>query len=89
MPAWRSDGREIYYINPAGQMMAAPVRAPGPTSFEAGTPVVLFQTRIYRGVTINQYDVARDGRFLVNTVLDDAAAIITVIVNWKPEAEKP
>ena len=30
-----------------------------------------------------QYDVTRDGRFLINTVLDDAAASpITLIQNW-------
>ena len=35
-----------------------------------------------------QYDVARDGRFLINTVLDDAAATpITLIQNWKPPAK--
>ncbi len=31
------------------------------------------------------YDVTRDGRFLINTVLDDAAATpITLIMNWRP-----
>ena len=44
------------------------------TTFEAGTPVVLFPTRIYAGGAENgmgrQYDVARDGRFLINTALD-------------------
>ena len=35
-----------------------------------------------------QYDVAPDGRFLINTVLDSAAAPITLIQNWNPEANK-
>ena len=35
-----------------------------------------------------QYDVASDGRFLINTVLDSAAAPITLIQNWQPEAKK-
>ena len=31
-------------------------------------------------------DVTRDGRFLINTVLDDAAATpITLIMNWQPK----
>jgi len=50
--------------------------------------MALFQTRIYGGGTNNaqgrNYDVTRDGRFLINTVLDDAASPMTVILNWKP-----
>ena len=86
-PRWRPDGRELYYLGPDGQMMAAPVTATG-TTLEPGTPVALFQTRIYGGGTDKgqgrQYDVAHDGRFLINTGLDDAASPMTVILNWKP-----
>jgi hypothetical protein len=32
--------------------------------------------------------VAPDGRFLINTVLDDAAAPITLLMNWDAEAKK-
>jgi hypothetical protein len=35
-----------------------------------------------------QYDVARDGRFLINTVLDATAVPITLLQNWHPEAKK-
>ena len=35
-----------------------------------------------------QYDVTRDGRFLINTVLDEAAAPITLLMNWDPEGKK-
>ena len=35
-----------------------------------------------------QYDVSRDGRFLINTVLDHASAPITLLMNWHPEAKK-
>lgn len=34
-----------------------------------------------------QYDVTRDGRFLINTVLDEVAAPITLIEHWNPEAK--
>ena len=43
------------------------------------------------GVSIGvgrQYDVAPDGRFLVNTELESAAAPITLIQNWNPDAKK-
>jgi hypothetical protein len=54
-------------------------------------PRRLFPTRIYGGGANNgqgrEYDVARDGRFLINTVLDDAAPI-TLVQNWNPESKK-
>jgi len=37
---------------------------------------------------IPQYDVARDGRILINTVWDGAAAPITLLMNWRPDARK-
>ena len=86
-PRWRYDGKELYYLNPAGAMMAAPIALTGAT-VAVGAPVVLFPTRIAGGGTDvlagRQYDVTRDGRFLINTVvLDEAAAPITLIQNWR------
>ena len=70
-------------------MMAAPVTITG-TTFEPGSPVELFPTRISGGGADNnqgrQYDVTRDGRFLVNTVLEDSAPI-TLLQNWQPPAQ--
>ena len=85
-PRWRPDGKELYYIGPGGQMMAAPITATG-TTLEPGTPVALFDTRIYGGGADNQqgrqYDVTRDGRFLINVTTDEATASpITLISNW-------
>jgi hypothetical protein len=90
-PAWRPDGKELFYINPAGAMMAAPISVTGATP-EPGAPVVLFPTRVYGGGVDmqqgRQYDVARDGRFLINAELDSAAAPITLLMNWHPETKK-
>ena len=89
-PRWRSDGKELYYIGPAGQMMAAPITVTGAT-LAPGAPVKLFDTRVYGGGVDNrlgaQYDVTRDGRFLIDTVLDETAAPITLIQNWRPEVK--
>jgi Tol biopolymer transport system component len=91
-PAWRRDGKELYYLNPEGAMMAVPITAGATLS--PGAPVVLFPTRIVGGGvdtgTGRQYDVAPDGRFLVNTELDagGATAPITLIQNWTPDAKK-
>ena len=90
-PLWRSDGKELYYLDPVGAMMAAPITVAGST-FEPGTPVVLFPTRILGGGADiqqgRQYDVARDGRFLINTVVDSAGSPITLLQNWDPDAPR-
>lgn len=90
-PAWRPDGKELYYLNPAGAMMAAPIAVSGAT-LEPGAPVVLFPTRIFGGGVDGQqgrqYDVAPDGRFLINMELGSAAAPITLIQNWNPAVKK-
>ena len=33
------------------------------------------------------YDVTRDGRFLINTVIDEAPARITLLQNWNPSGK--
>jgi dipeptidyl aminopeptidase/acylaminoacyl peptidase len=87
-PRWSSDGRELYYIAPDARLMAAPITVNGAT-VEPGTPVALFQTRIYGGGDPDLgigwgYDVARDGRFLINVTAGEAiASPITVILNWQ------
>ena len=57
-----------------------------------GSPVNLFPTRIVGGDaeagTGREYDVTPDGRFLINTELDTAAAPMTLLQNWHPEAKK-
>ena len=35
-----------------------------------------------------QYDITADGRFLINTALNEATAPITLLQNWNPEAKK-
>ena len=72
-------------------MMAALVTVTDVT-LAPGAPVALFPTRVVGGGTDTsqgrQYDVTRDGRFLINTVLDEAAAPITLIQNWNPDANR-
>jgi Tol biopolymer transport system component len=92
-PRWRQDGRELYYIAPDSKLMAVSVTmtARGP---ELGTPVALFRPRIVHGGTLTiginwQYDVAPDGRFLINVTSSDAVtAPITVIQNWQAGIKK-
>jgi Tol biopolymer transport system component len=91
-PVWRADGKEIYYISPQGEMMAAPITAAGST-FVPGIPIKLFATRIVGGgiqaQQVAQFDVAKDGRFLINTELDSSTVPpITLLQNWNPDGAK-
>jgi Tol biopolymer transport system component len=86
-PRWRPDGKELYYVAPDGSLMAVPIAGSG-TKLTPGTPVRLFQPRIYGGGNaanfyLQQYDVSKDGRFLVNISVGEAVATpITLILNW-------
>ena len=55
-PAWRSDGKELSCLNPAGVMMAASIAVTG-TTLAPGAPVVLFPT----GVSAAAWTCNRDG----------------------------
>jgi Tol biopolymer transport system component len=71
-PRWRRDGREVYYYATDGRLMAAPIGS-GSAS-PVGMPVPLFQARLLGGPSVaigvlGQYDVAADGRFLLNVPL--------------------
>ena len=86
-PRWRADGKELYYLAPGNKLMAAAITAaPGtrPGAITPGQPAALFTANFARGTARPQYDVARDGRFLVNVELSDAATPpITLLQNWK------
>jgi hypothetical protein len=91
-PAWSADGKELYYINRDGDMMAVPMGASA-SALQPGTPVKLFKTRILGGgIDVQrgrQYDVTADGRFLINAVVgSDVVTPITLIQNWNPDAER-
>jgi Tol biopolymer transport system component len=82
-PVWRADGREIYYAGAGGAIMAAPVAVRDGT-LDIGTPTALFTTRIFGTGVDTTFDVASDGRFLVNVELPGETAPITLIQNWNP-----
>ena len=88
-PRWRKDGEELYYIAPDGAMMGVPISMKA-GALDRGVPAELFKTRIVgagRPVTINfNYDVAADGRFLINVVTAEVpASPLTLLLNWKPK----
>jgi Tol biopolymer transport system component len=90
-PKWRNDGKELFYVAADGKVMAVPVSVGA--SFEAGTPVALFQTHRRQPMSsqdLFSYDVTGDGqRFLVATKLDEpSAAPLSILLNWTSEVGK-
>jgi Tol biopolymer transport system component len=85
MPAWRKDGKEIYFAS-VSELQAAPVASVG-GQFNPGTP----QTIAHLGNAIANgrvFDAMPDGsRFIAPIVPTDAAAPIHLLVNWPAELE--
>jgi Tol biopolymer transport system component len=85
-PVWWRDGKELFFLSPEGGLMAASIDRKG--ELIAGDPVQLFLTRTEgRGsnvpLVLHQYDVAQDGRFLVNSSLGESSlSPLTLVVNW-------
>jgi Tol biopolymer transport system component len=88
-PRWSADGKEVYYISPDGKMMAVSVAINGSTPV-LGTPVALFDAGLINGGASilglrQQYDVSKDGRFLLNVLAEGGSMPpITVLLNWAP-----
>jgi dipeptidyl aminopeptidase/acylaminoacyl peptidase len=85
---WSRDGKELYYVAPDARLMAVRIRETV-NAIEAGTPTPLFPTRrVGGGLNVisygHQYDVTRDGRFLVNVEAESSAPPLTLLLNWKP-----
>jgi serine/threonine protein kinase len=85
-PTWRGDGKELFYLAADRTLMSVPVTTG--STFEAGLPVRLFETRmsplLNAGYTRNQYVVSADGqRILINQPPPSLPpSPITVVVNW-------
>jgi serine/threonine-protein kinase len=87
-PRWSHDGRELFYVDSEGQLIAVAVRTDGEFVIEKSTP--LFATGLLRSATAFtsiSYDVSRNGQeFLIMTPPDATSALpsapISVITNW-------
>ena len=80
-PHWSSNGKELYFINPEGMLMAVSVQT-GQT-WKSAPPVPLFKLRQETGV-LSDYIPAPDGRrFLLAIPLPETSTpTIKVILNW-------
>jgi Tol biopolymer transport system component len=85
-PVWRRDGKEIYYRSNL-RMMAVKVNVKGDT-VELGKPEALFEVAV-RNLSGRWYDVAPDGRFLMNTSPATAQSPnFELVVNWPAALSK-
>jgi Tol biopolymer transport system component len=86
-PAWRLDGKELYYLTADRKLMSVQVKtAP---SFEAAPSQLLFQTHVPQiSITTfrNHYAAAPDGRrFLVTSIPEAGSPTpLVVVLNWFP-----
>lgn len=87
-PRWSHDGKELFYVGLEGRLHAVPFRVSADGEPSPGDPVPLFVTRLggaLQGLFRAQYDVSPDGqRFLMNTLVEEVASPLTVLLNWRP-----
>ncbi len=77
-PVWSRDGKELYYMSASGKVMAVEVKS-GAT-FQATAPKPLFTVRF--PFKNHNFDVTRDGRFLIPVILDQSKLPMTVVHHW-------
>jgi hypothetical protein len=83
-PLWSRDGSELYFISAGRKLMAVKVKGDG-NGFEGEIPTPLFEI----GDEM-QFDVSKDGRFLIQVPVDDGQTSVplTVVTNWQTELKK-
>jgi Tol biopolymer transport system component len=76
-PRWRGDGKELFFVSPAGTMMAVGFDATNGVS--QGEPQPLFPTQIRVGDN-RPYAVDKNGRFLLKIGPDPQ---FVVVMDWR------
>ncbi|MGE5833694.1 MAG: protein kinase domain-containing protein [Acidobacteriota bacterium] len=81
-PQWRRDSSEIYFLAPDDRLMSAAIQLTA-TAAHIGAIRPLFKFQFYRyRLDAFPYDVSPDGRFLVNTLVEQTPATISLLSNW-------
>ena len=88
-PRWRRDGRELFFCQTDGILMAAEVTA-GKDSFAVGSIKQLSERRVFQTFFSATYDVFPDGqRFIMAAIKPEAIhAPLTLVTNWTAELKK-
>ena len=86
-PHWRQDGREIVYATTDGRLMSVTVK-PGP-SFEATSPVLLFNSGLRAAGTVEQWTMSHDAsKFYVLAGVQEVDKPMIVVWNWFAQARR-
>jgi Tol biopolymer transport system component len=82
--SWRDDGRELYYEDNTGRIMAVTIEA-GPGGVRAGTPHELFVSEVNVPAPHSMNATGDGERFLLflNTEVDGDANRLTIVSNWQ------
>ena len=85
-PVWSRDGKELFFISADNKMMAVGIKGTA-GKLEAGVPQALFDVRL--GFGNASFDVAKDGKFLIGTRVEQNVSVpMTVVVNWAAGLKK-
>jgi hypothetical protein len=90
LPEWSSDGRELYFVDAEGRLVAASVI--GAASFDAGVSTPLFDLhappREYPD-PMPYAAMAGGQKFLVNRLIDrEPLTSLVVVLNWTAALKK-
>jgi len=85
---WRGDGKELFFIGPDSEIMAAEIEEDGAT-IKIGAVKTLFKP-VLAQIQGGQYAISKDGeRFLVNVAVEEEGAVpMTLVINWPAELTK-
>ena len=87
-PKWRRDGKEMFFLDPADNLMAVDVNSSGNT-VRMGTPHALFHSIGIQN-QLGPYNVTADGKkFLINSGdVKEESQPFTLVQNWPAEIKK-
>jgi Tol biopolymer transport system component len=86
LPRWSPDGNELFYIATDSTLMSVPIKSTA-AGLHVGVPVPLFRIRAFEEG--QDYEVSRDGRFLLSIPTTETTFTpITVILNWRALLKK-
>src|SRR5262249_43073935 len=90
-PRWRSDGLELFYLNPEERLVAVPIYRTSDGAISPGVPTPLFTTNLgaAQPYSRQQYALSAGGqRFLMNTLDEPRSSVpVTLVLNWKGHME--
>ena len=89
VPRWRQDGKELFFLDLAGRVMAAQVNTPGGV-FEVGRIEPLFTAAAGSASSTLLWDASPDGQRFVaaSAEEDDSEPHLTMVQNWTASLKK-